>query len=745
MTALWFDHLRPQDRVSVKPHASPVLHAINYLLGELDESYLPRLREFGGLQSYPSRIKGPRSRRLLHRIGRHRCDRADLGRDVPTLRRHRLRRRAESGGSTRWSATPSWTRAPCGRPCSTPWSPSWASSSGSSTSTASRWTGSCPTSPPTSCSGCSPPPAGRSSQLKYGSLLEELFTRPGGAELRQRIDAMTNPEYQRLLRCDAAELRRRLPGDGPSAQAIDELVASLDDTTLVDAIAQPRRTRPGGAGPRSGHDRRHPAHGDLRLHHQRLRPGRPKGHPQNHSALLTDDRCASWPRAWAPIWTTRGARSPTAVRADELLRARPRDACTATRSRAFPRPRSPSTSAAPRRAPPPPRPRWAVLCSTSPAKHPTPRGASSPSAPTSAPPPTWAAGSTRSACGRPGTAELVRRRCRDHPALAGETHRPAHRARHRRGQPGRPDRRAGRDLESLGPTPAADRCALRPVRRTGPGTVVLRHLRRWPVDPGRHPVRCHPRPRGRGAPVDQDAVDRSGAARLPHLRAGVRPGRRMDAARRSRPARQARRLARPTCGCPPGPSTSHWPPCPTDPAARERRRRQVVAGAYALRRTENRQVTIAAMGAVVPEALDAADRLDADRHPHGRGVRDQPRTCSSMPCAHARATNRPTPGSSTRSSPLNAPRRWSPSWTDTRTPCRSWPRSTASPPARSASPVSGNQARWRMSITITASTPTASSAPRSTSPSESRNERLWPHPQGTDVVVGLGLAGSSTE
>jgi pyruvate dehydrogenase E1 component len=59
MTSLWFRHLREQDRVSVKPHASPVLHAINYLLGELDESYLPSLRAFGGLQSYPSRVKDP--------------------------------------------------------------------------------------------------------------------------------------------------------------------------------------------------------------------------------------------------------------------------------------------------------------------------------------------------------------------------------------------------------------------------------------------------------------------------------------------------------------------------------------------------------------------------------------------------------------------------------------------------------------------------------------------------------------
>src|ERR1044072_5806570 len=59
MTALYFHHLRGPDRVSVKPHASPVLHAINYLLGRLDERYLTELRSFGGLQAYPSRSKDP--------------------------------------------------------------------------------------------------------------------------------------------------------------------------------------------------------------------------------------------------------------------------------------------------------------------------------------------------------------------------------------------------------------------------------------------------------------------------------------------------------------------------------------------------------------------------------------------------------------------------------------------------------------------------------------------------------------
>lgn len=59
MMYLYFDFLRSGDGVSVKPHASPVLHAIQYLLGNLDQSYLRRLREFHGLQAYPSRTEDP--------------------------------------------------------------------------------------------------------------------------------------------------------------------------------------------------------------------------------------------------------------------------------------------------------------------------------------------------------------------------------------------------------------------------------------------------------------------------------------------------------------------------------------------------------------------------------------------------------------------------------------------------------------------------------------------------------------
>jgi len=57
MTGLYFDVLRPQDRVAVKPHASPVFHAIQYLLGRQSREKLDQFRAFGGAQSYPSRTK----------------------------------------------------------------------------------------------------------------------------------------------------------------------------------------------------------------------------------------------------------------------------------------------------------------------------------------------------------------------------------------------------------------------------------------------------------------------------------------------------------------------------------------------------------------------------------------------------------------------------------------------------------------------------------------------------------------
>src|SRR5437762_7707731 len=57
MAALYFHALGPNDRVAVKPHAGPVLHAIHYLLGSQSREALENFRAFGGAQSYPSRTK----------------------------------------------------------------------------------------------------------------------------------------------------------------------------------------------------------------------------------------------------------------------------------------------------------------------------------------------------------------------------------------------------------------------------------------------------------------------------------------------------------------------------------------------------------------------------------------------------------------------------------------------------------------------------------------------------------------
>jgi pyruvate dehydrogenase E1 component len=141
--------------------------------------------------------------------------------------------------------------------------------------------------------------------VKYGRLLEELFTRPGGDALRRRIDDMPNPEYQRLLRCTPAQLRERLPGGDDK---LDELVAGLDDTTLHAAVRN-----------LGGHDLA--ALGDA---FDAIDDARPtvifaytvkgyglatEGHPQNHSSLLTAAQMAELAASvgadendpWAPL------------------------------------------------------------------------------------------------------------------------------------------------------------------------------------------------------------------------------------------------------------------------------------------------------------------------------------------------------------------------------------------------------------------------------------------------------------
>jgi pyruvate dehydrogenase E1 component len=287
MTALWFGPLQAQDRVSVKPHASPVLHAINYLLGELDESYLPTLRAFAGLQSYPSRVKDPdpvdystgsvgigATAPIWGAVARR-----YLGRRFPETespgRQYSLLGDAELDEGAVWEAVVDPGVAELGevvwvvdvnRQSLDRVVPLIATDRLRGMFTAAGW---------------------QVITLKYGRLLEDLFTRPGGDALRRRVDAMPNPEYQRLLRCDPAELRHRLPaGDEQRDEQLAGLVAGLDDATLLSAIRNL-----GGHDLSSLNEAYHAIDDDrptLILAYTIKGYGLPiEGHPQNHSALLT--------------------------------------------------------------------------------------------------------------------------------------------------------------------------------------------------------------------------------------------------------------------------------------------------------------------------------------------------------------------------------------------------------------------------------------------------------------------------
>jgi pyruvate dehydrogenase E1 component len=229
LTALYFHFLRAGDRVSIKPHASPAFHACQYLLGRLPERYLTTLREYGGLQAYPSRTKDPDPvdfstgsvglgavapvfAALAHEYGRLRfgsvtsdrfvallgdaeldegniwetvaeeaiqglsnvilivdLNRQSLDRVIPGIRAGRLKALFAGAG---------WTVL----------------------------------------------------EAKYGTRLEAVMAGARGAALRDRIDEMTNEEYQALIRVDdGEELRRRL-SDVPCASQREAILAAVAET-----------------------------------------------------------------------------------------------------------------------------------------------------------------------------------------------------------------------------------------------------------------------------------------------------------------------------------------------------------------------------------------------------------------------------------------------------------------------------------------------------------------------------------
>jgi pyruvate dehydrogenase E1 component len=285
MVALWFAELTPLDRVSVKPHASPVLHAINYLLGELDESYLPTLRAKGGLQSYPSRLKDPDAvdfstgsvgigaTAALWAAMAHRYIASQFPSSPPAGRFISLLGDAELDEGAIWEAAADPAVAHLGellwvvdlnRQSLDRVVPDIQIERLQGMFTAAGW---------------------QVVTIKWGRLISEYFQRKGGAELRARLETMPNEEYQRMLRVRPSEIADRIIGTSGSDE-LAALLASIDEARLAAAIRD-----------LGGHDL-----GLLVDTFRGVDPRRPtivfaytikgrglptEGHPNNHSALLT--------------------------------------------------------------------------------------------------------------------------------------------------------------------------------------------------------------------------------------------------------------------------------------------------------------------------------------------------------------------------------------------------------------------------------------------------------------------------
>jgi pyruvate dehydrogenase E1 component len=229
MTALWFGHIGGDDKVAVKPHASPVYHAIKYLTGELDRSYLTTLRQRGGLQAYPSRTKDPdvsdfstgsvglgAVAPLFSALTRRYTD-SHFGEQSPA-RFIALVGDAELDEGNVWEAIADPATQGLGnftmvvdlnRQSLDRVIPDIAAVRLKRFFGDAGW---------------------HVAEAKYGGRLTEAFTRPGGDALEAHIDAMPNEAYQHLFTLSGGDVRAKfLAGADP---AVVEFVADLDDDAL---------------------------------------------------------------------------------------------------------------------------------------------------------------------------------------------------------------------------------------------------------------------------------------------------------------------------------------------------------------------------------------------------------------------------------------------------------------------------------------------------------------------------------
>ncbi len=285
MTALYFAHLDAPDRVSVKPHASPVFHAIQYLLGNLDRAYLPTLRAFGGLQSYPSRTKDPdgvdfstgsvglgAAAPLFAAAVRRYVD-AHFG-ARPRSRFVALIGDAELDEGNIWEAVADPATDGLGdvlwiidvnRQSLDRVVPGVRIAQWEQQFSAAGW---------------------HVVEAKYGQALQAAFAQPGGGSLRDWIDAMPNEHYQSLFGLDATAVRERFLDGAPAEVA--QFCSGLGDAELAALVTD-----------LAGHDIGSLLAAFAECDADKDRPsvlfaytikgwGLPiAGNPRNHSALLT--------------------------------------------------------------------------------------------------------------------------------------------------------------------------------------------------------------------------------------------------------------------------------------------------------------------------------------------------------------------------------------------------------------------------------------------------------------------------
>ena len=238
LTALYFKALRPGDVVATKAHAAPAFYAIQFLRGRLDGARLATLREFGGLQAYPSRRKNPEIVDLS-------TGSMGLGAVMTTFGALATRYLVDHGGSRAperfvvmvgdaeldegnvWEAL---AEEPLARLGDVLWIvdvnrqsldrivPDSRTRQLGDLFRAHGW---------------------RVRELRWGRRLEAAFRRPGGDRLQQRLEMMPSREYQRLLRLPPGAVRKALvtTPDGAHDAALDRALADVADDTLSALIA----------------------------------------------------------------------------------------------------------------------------------------------------------------------------------------------------------------------------------------------------------------------------------------------------------------------------------------------------------------------------------------------------------------------------------------------------------------------------------------------------------------------------